>query len=276
MDFYWYKKATGEIKLIDEWPSNPAGGVLYVTASGARVYNEETGEYVELAVQGKQPDEQHDFQAEIEYVDQWPASPARNTLYVTEEGARIYHGDNDEYVEFQSAGTQGDKPGLAERVDKWPADPEQDRIYLNGGTARIYHGDNGEYFEFSSCGEQAQSNQANVITTIPSSTTQYILFDSASNENNGSWQYVQEPDTYAIYVLPSISDPSVEHIAIVTVKFKDRQSASFMNESDWRAGNGSVIDPVNDMVTDSGDVIEFFCKYDPLQSKWVITESRRN
>ena len=212
------------------------------------------------------------------FVEQWPDSPEQNVLYVTANGARMYYGDG-QYVELSAGGSGSGGAGGTEYVDQWPQSPVPNRLYVTDDGVRIYHGDSGEYVELTVDGSH-NCRPVYPITVIPSSTTNYLICDSMSDENGGSWRYVHEPVNSAIYVLPVVQDATVEHCAIVTVKFTESQSVAFVDQKDFDNHDPHfmpiAIMVVNDVEVSPGAVVEYVCKYDPLQSKWVVTASPMN
>ena len=148
-----------------------------------------------------------------------------------------------------------------EYVESWPENPELNRLYVTQSGARVYYTST-SHVDFPVLNQYGYIRTT--VTTIPPSTSEYILFDCASGMNDGSWQYIHEPDTPPFYTLPNVDDTSVEHCVILTVKFTSTISAVFQDES------GNTIATANEVPVSEGDVVEYLCKYDPLQSKWVV------
>ena len=100
------------------------------------------------------------------------------------------------------------------------------------------------------------------VTTIPSATTAYTLSPLASN--GGVPAYVHAPTSAPVYTLPDVDDATVAHAIILTVDFSNVQSIAFVDE------DSETIAPLDDLTILAGDVVQYLCWYDNLQSKWVI------
>ena len=154
-----------------------------------------------------------------------------------------------------------------ECVDSWPETPELNRLYVTQSGARIYSTLT-SHIDFPVLNQHGYVQTD--VTVIPDSTSEYMLFDSTQSENGHSWQYLHTPETAPLYILPDVSDASVEHCIILTVKFVNTVSLAFQDTS------GATVSTWNDVMIEDGDVIEYLCKYDPLQAKWVIFAGRMN
>lgn len=99
------------------------------------------------------------------------------------------------------------------------------------------------------------------ITTIPAATTAYTLYDGI---------YQHTPSSVPTYTLPAITDTSRTHTVILTVSFANVLSLSF------QTAGGTTIAPLDTLTIAANDVAEYLCRYDPLQSAWVIAAGKLN
>ena len=154
-----------------------------------------------------------------------------------------------------------------EYVNSYPQSPELNRLYVTQTGARIYYAANA-HVDFPVMNQYGFV--PTTITTIPASTTEYTLYDSTMAENDHSWQYVHTPTSAPVYTLPDVADVTVEHCVILTVKFTNVVSLAFHDAS------GNTIAPWNTITIVQNDVVEYLCKYDQMQSKWVIFAGHLN
>lgn len=107
----------------------------------------------------------------------------------------------------------------------------------------------------------AELRQDQAIITIPPATSVYTLYDGI---------YKHAPASTPTYTLPNVSDASRTHTVILTVSFANVLSLSFQTEA------GSTIAPLDTLTISSGDIAEYLCRYDALQSAWVIAAGKMN
>ena len=154
-----------------------------------------------------------------------------------------------------------------EYVESYPQSPVLNRLYVTQSGARIYYSAS-SHVDFPVMNQYGYV--PTTVTTIPASTTEYTLYDCTQAENGHSWQYLHTPASAPAYTLPDVSDTTVEHCVIITVEFANVLSLAF------RDPRGNVISPWNSLSIVQGDVVEYLCKYDPIQSQWVIFAGHMN
>lgn len=171
------------------------------------------------------------------------------------------------------ASTETQQSGGTEYVESWPENPVPNKLYVTTNGARVYYGENGQYVELAVSGENMSHETSGMpsypITVIPGSTTEYILFDSASGMNNGSWHYYHIPESPSLYTLPNVDDKTVEHWAVLTIiPIAGRNySPAFRDESDNLIPIMSI--PAN---TNGAPVsFEYRCRYNPITHMWFVT-----
>lgn len=99
---------------------------------------------------------------------------------------------------------------------------------------------------------------ASNITVIPAATTRCILTDASD-------AYQHEPSSTPTYVLPAVSDVTVVHEVMLSVKFSSGAlSYSFVNSSN------NEVTPLSLPTIAAGDVVLFLCRYEPLLSSWLV------
>ena len=108
------------------------------------------------------------------------------------------------------------------------------------------------------------------VTVIPAATSEYSLLDSSATTNSHSWVYEHAPEAAPTYTLPDVTNESVLHTIILTVDFTSVQTCSFEDSE------GTIIAPLDSLDITAGDVVEYLCRYDNLQEKWVISASILN
>lgn len=94
------------------------------------------------------------------------------------------------------------------------------------------------------------------ITSIPASTSQYML---------GEGIYSHVPSTSPTYVLPAVSDATVTHESILTVRFSSNALSCEFEDSQ---GNTLVPSPVPQV--QAGSVVTFRCTYESLLGSWAV------
>lgn len=95
------------------------------------------------------------------------------------------------------------------------------------------------------------------VTTIPASTAECSLSDGSV--------YCHAPSTAPIYTLPSVTNADYTHEIMITVDFSTVQTIAFLDSV------GATIVPLDDLPIIAGDVVQYLCWYDKLQSKWCIS-----
>lgn len=113
--------------------------------------------------------------------------------------------------------------------------------------------------------EYAVRSVAPNVTVIPAATTSYQLRDSTSSANYRSYTYRHEPSSTPTYVLPAVSDVTVVHEIVLSVKFSSGAlSCSFVDASN------NEVTPLSSPTIAAGDVVLFLCRYEPLLSSWLV------
>ena len=102
---------------------------------------------------------------------------------------------------------------------------------------------------------------ARAITTIPAATSAYTLSD-------GVFQHT--PSSAPTYTLPAVTDATKTHTAILCVSFASVVTIAFEDSG------GTTIVPLDTLTISANDVVEYLCRYDALQSKWVIACGKLN
>ena len=107
-------------------------------------------------------------------------------------------------------------------------------------------------------GRIPEGQLARTVTEIPSATAAKTLADGGF--------YVHAPASAPVYTLPSVTGTATgrTHEIIVRVDFTTVQSCAFVDSSN------TTIVPLDALTILAGDVVEYLCSYDALQSKWVI------
>lgn len=108
---------------------------------------------------------------------------------------------------------------------------------------------------------RSQVDYTQPITTIPAATSAYTLSD-------GVFEHV--PNAATTYTLPNVTDTTSTHWASVTVSFANALSVAFENAS------GTTLVPLDTITVSANDIVEYLCRYDALQSKWVIACGKLN
>lgn len=99
------------------------------------------------------------------------------------------------------------------------------------------------------------------ITVIPAATSLYTLADGC---------YQHTPSAAPTYTLPAVTDATRTHWIVLDVSFSSVQTIAFEDSG------GTTIVPLDTLAITAGDVVEYLCQYDPLQSKWVIACGKLN
>lgn len=94
------------------------------------------------------------------------------------------------------------------------------------------------------------------ITTIPASTTEYSLLE-------GTYNHI--PSSTPTYTLPNVTDTSITHEVMLTVKFTSNVlSYQFRNYS------GTQITPSSTPEIQENSVVTFRCTYEALLGNWAV------
>lgn len=104
------------------------------------------------------------------------------------------------------------------------------------------------------------------ITSIPAASSAYTL---STAENGGVAHYTHIPNAATVYTLPAVPDATKDNAVVLDVKFASTTSATFS------AASGSVV-LLDSLTISSGDIVEYLCRYDSLQSAWVVAGGYMN
>ena len=196
---------------------------------------------------------------DVLYAAEYPLAPLSDKLYVTPAGARLWHngtaidvgGAIDDATITRNSSSQLQAVGLKETN----ASATQ-KIWV--GTLAEYSAqgkDQSSDLCFITDDEIEDNPNGLPITTIPSATSSYTLSD-------GVFQHT--PSSAPTYTLPAVTDATKTHTVILCVSFASVVTISFEDSV------GATIVPLDTLTIAANDVVEYLCRYDPLQSKWVI------
>lgn len=102
------------------------------------------------------------------------------------------------------------------------------------------------------------------VTTIPAATTAYTLTDASATTNNHCHTYKHAPTAAPTYTLPAVTDATIEHTIILTVDTTETVAIAFEDSQ------GNAIVPIRQPYLVAGDVVQYLCWWDPVQSKWIV------
>ena len=102
-------------------------------------------------------------------------------------------------------------------------------------------------------------------TVIPAATSAYNLLDATATTNNHCYCYRHIPESAPTYTLPAVSDTTVVHEIVLTVRFSSTVPTYYFEDA-----SGNAIIPLTTPTIVDGSVIRFLCTYEPLLEQWVI------